>query len=67
MDANSDAVALITGASSGIGFELARCFAEDGHRLIVAADDGPELGRCVPRDRRVWRRCSSTSPSPTAL
>jgi short-subunit dehydrogenase len=34
--ANSETV-LITGASSGIGLELARCFAEDGCRLILLA------------------------------
>jgi len=30
-------VALITGASSGIGAELARVFARNGHRLVLAA------------------------------
>ncbi len=33
------ALALITGASSGIGLELAKLFARDGYDLVVAADD----------------------------
>jgi short-subunit dehydrogenase len=32
-------LALVTGASSGIGFELAKQFAEHGYDLIVAAED----------------------------
>ncbi|MCS6624662.1 SDR family oxidoreductase [Roseibacterium beibuensis] len=31
-------LAVVTGASSGIGYELARLFAEEGHDLVVAAD-----------------------------
>ncbi|MFF8844262.1 SDR family NAD(P)-dependent oxidoreductase [Streptomyces sp. NPDC015127] len=32
-------LAVVTGASSGIGFELARQFAQHGHDLVIAAED----------------------------
>lgn len=32
-------LAVVTGASSGIGFELAKLFAENGYDLIIAADE----------------------------
>jgi len=35
--------ALVTGASSGIGLELARCFAKDGHNLILVSRSEDEL------------------------
>jgi short-subunit dehydrogenase len=35
-------LALVTGSSTGIGFELARCCAKNGFDLIVAADE-PEI------------------------
>jgi NADP-dependent 3-hydroxy acid dehydrogenase YdfG len=43
----SPAVALVTGGSSGIGFELAKCFAEEGHTLIIAAEDQDGLDRAA--------------------
>ena len=47
MSPQPPAVALVTGASSGIGFELAKCFAEDGHSLIIAAEDQEGLDRAA--------------------
>ncbi|HUR83633.1 MAG TPA: SDR family oxidoreductase [Thermoanaerobaculia bacterium] len=35
--------ALITGASSGIGLDLARLFAEDGHDVVLVARSGEKL------------------------
>ena len=39
-------LAVVTGASSGIGFELAKVFAEEGFDLIVAAEDEELTSAC---------------------
>src|SRR5438105_13128066 len=35
-------LSVVTGASSGIGLELAKCCAQDGYDLLIAADE-PEI------------------------
>ncbi|MCG0314274.1 MAG: SDR family NAD(P)-dependent oxidoreductase, partial [Calditerricola sp.] len=39
----SGKTALITGASSGIGYELAKLFARDGHDVVLVARSEEKL------------------------
>jgi len=43
--ATQQQTALITGATSGIGRELANCFAQDKYNLVIVARDEQELAR----------------------
>ncbi|CCD94267.1 Short-chain dehydrogenase/reductase SDR [Bradyrhizobium sp. ORS 375] len=44
--ASSGQFAIVTGASTGIGLELARCCADEGFDLLIAADE-PEIERAA--------------------
>jgi NAD(P)-dependent dehydrogenase (short-subunit alcohol dehydrogenase family) len=68
-------LAIITGASSGIGYELAKNCAENGLDLMIAADEpeihnaadmlrrtGAEVERSKPISRRRKALTSSTPP-----
>lgn len=44
--------ALITGASGGIGYELAKLFANDHHNLVLVARNGPRLAQIADELQR---------------
>ncbi|MGI6109253.1 MAG: SDR family NAD(P)-dependent oxidoreductase [Eubacteriaceae bacterium] len=54
MDCQNRKTALITGASGGIGFELARCFAADGHDLVLAGSSMKRLEEAAKKLREAF-------------
>ena len=55
MSAAKPETVLVTGASSGIGLELARCFAAEGSRLILVARNTPALEALAEELRRDFK------------
>jgi short-subunit dehydrogenase len=47
MSPRSRPVALVTGASSGIGLELAKVFAFEGYDLIISSDNRAKLKKAA--------------------
>ncbi len=50
--ANAPKTALITGGTSGIGRELANCFAQDKYNLIIVARSQQELDQTAQEIRQ---------------
>jgi len=56
-------VALITGASSGIGAALAHVFAQNGHEVVLAARRAPRLAEIAARIRGAGYRAPHILPA----
>jgi len=68
---NKQKTALITGASIGIGRELAKLFAQDGYALVLVARNGPRLSEFADELQRQFGIAAKPIPldltSPVAL
>jgi short-subunit dehydrogenase len=53
--ADGRSLAIVTGASTGIGYELAKCCAENGFDLVVAADE-PRISEAAEDFRKLGAR-----------
>ena len=62
MASDSRPLAVVTGASSGIGYELARCCVESGLDLLIAADNS-DFGQSAQHLRRSGAAAGRTNCS----
>lgn len=62
MPINTGKTALVTGASSGIGYELAKCFVADGHNVVLVARSTSELEEIA----RLFGECYGVAATPIA-
>ena len=61
MDNLSGRVAVVTGAAGGIGLAMAKSFASQGMKLVMADIEGETLARSVAALRALRQRLSSPS------
>jgi len=52
---NPPSTALITGASAGIGYELAKLFARDGNNLVLVARSGDKLAQLAAELEKAYK------------
>jgi short-subunit dehydrogenase len=66
MASSSRPLAVVTGASTGIGYELAKCCAREGFDLVIAADE-PEIKRAAADLTALGARVDALEADLTAL
>jgi uncharacterized protein len=67
MASESRALAIVTGTSSGIGYELAKCCVRHGYDVLIAAND-PKIDEAATHPKAMGARAEIIeAPSPLLL